>query len=927
MKTMKKIILLLTCLSLISFNSFSQEFVEIYKKKKFNKEFQKSVDGFRKKNKKLKFKFNEQYANVEAEEIFLSTPEVFTQGKGGRKKVRNLKAPKHYRLKSGNSFGVLTVTESGIIGAIGSLNITDDSLVLQSNEGQVLETDAPVEYNSPVGQAQSVLPTTAENIISQSNSILPQSVRKVYVVDFDLYKALGSSVQNCLNWAQSVHAGVLPYYQELGITNTLFKVIVNTDTSAYFRICTGVNNALICNSGQVLLQFASDYRNESGDLLHLLTLKNYGGLAYLSGIGPTSNIKFCLSGVFTNVNLNNNYSWTINVVAHEEGHLYGSRHTQWCGWYKPNGSIGRLDSCWQGESTAYTSGCSFLTKSSGGQGTIMSYCHQNGGINLSKGFFFPQIKEVMRRTLMNSTVAGGPTNNCTWTYGPWSSCIPNNLGEVYPDGNGYQTRTATPNTDVCKGYPLEATARACWVSTGTPTQPIADFAATYSTGVEGTFEYKTYQNLTGPTAVTFKDKSTGIPNTWAWDFGDNKTSTQKNPTNLYANAGIYRVTLNASNAVGTSSATKNDYVWIVGNNGIPVPDFQASRLSGAAPVSVQFVNLSSTNSFQFIWNFKNSSGTVIGTSQERNPRFTFSSAGVYTVSLLAINKNGQNTIEKVNLINVSGTVLPPVVNFTGTPLTGTAPLTVNFTDLTTNNPTSWFWNFGNGVTSTVKNPSVTYTQPGTYTVTLSAANAGGNNAFIRTAYITVNPSTVLAPVANFSATPLTGTAPLTVNFTDLTTNNPTSWSWNFGNGQTSTLKNPTTTYTTIGSYTVSLTATNSAGSNTFTRTSYITVSTTPPPSTPTVTVYKKGDNRWYINFNSNSTQSISTNVCRYTLAPCNPASNPSCGGRTSPSIIVGNNEFLMNPQPTPPSSGIWCYRVSITQGTQVYWSNFFEFIK
>ncbi|NIM17128.1 MAG: PKD domain-containing protein [Candidatus Aminicenantes bacterium] len=79
----------------------------------------------------------------------------------------------------------------------------------------------------------------------------------------------------------------------------------------------------------------------------------------------------------------------------------------------------------------------------------------------------------------------------------------------------------------------------------------------------------------------------------------------------------------------------------------------------------------------------------------------------------------------------------PIAAFTGSPTTGPAPLTVNFTDQSTNNPTSWSWNFGDGGTSTAQNPSHTYTTPGTYTVTLTVTNSGGSDNEIKTNYITV----------------------------------------------------------------------------------------------------------------------------------------------------------------------------------------------
>jgi PKD repeat protein len=105
------------------------------------------------------------------------------------------------------------------------------------------------------------------------------------------------------------------------------------------------------------------------------------------------------------------------------------------------------------------------------------------------------------------------------------------------------------------------------------------------------------------------------------------------------------------------------------------------------------------------------------------------------------------------------------------------------------------------------------------------------------------------PSAAFSATPVTGTAPLAVSFTDTSTGSPTSWSWNFGDGGTSTAQNPTHTYRAAGKYTVSLTVSNASGSDTLTRTDYVAV-TTPPPSfeiaaSPSSTTIVRGSTTTY----------------------------------------------------------------------------------
>ena len=93
--------------------------------------------------------------------------------------------------------------------------------------------------------------------------------------------------------------------------------------------------------------------------------------------------------------------------------------------------------------------------------------------------------------------------------------------------------------------------------------------------------------------------------------------------------------------------------------------------------------------------------------------------------------------------------------------------------------------------------------------------------------------------------------------------------------------------------------------------------------TPTVTVFQR-NNRWMVNFFTNSTLPITTNVCRQGNFPCSTLITPTCGQRASPAtIVIGNNEFELNSQPTPPSAGTWCYYVTISQGNLTYRSAHF----
>jgi gliding motility-associated-like protein len=154
----------------------------------------------------------------------------------------------------------------------------------------------------------------------------------------------------------------------------------------------------------------------------------------------------------------------------------------------------------------------------------------------------------------------------------------------------------------------------------------------------------------------------------------------------------------------------------------------------------------------------------------------------------------------------------PVANFSADKVSGCSPLTVKFTDLSTNAPTTWTWDFGNGQLQSAQNPTVNFSTPGTYTVKLIVRNAAGIDEEEKINYITVFPS----PTASFTANITTACVPATIQFTDKSTSPPgggtiTSWSWNFGDGGTSNSQSPSHQYTAAGFYTVSLLITSSTG--------------------------------------------------------------------------------------------------------------------
>lgn len=181
--------------------------------------------------------------------------------------------------------------------------------------------------------------------------------------------------------------------------------------------------------------------------------------------------------------------------------------------------------------------------------------------------------------------------------------------------------------------------------------------------------------------------------------------------------------------------------------------------------------------------------------------------------------NGKNSTLAEIAIDEYGDVLSanyvmfpaaPTSDFTVNDATPLKNSTINFTDLSLADPTSWKWDFGDTTAiNTIQNPTHSYANVGTYTVTLISSNSLGSDTLVKIAYINVILNDTL-PVANFSYTKNT----LTAQFIDSSAYNPNTWLWNFGDGTTSNSVNPTHTFLSTGTYNVCLTVTNTAGSDT-----------------------------------------------------------------------------------------------------------------
>ncbi|HOS82826.1 MAG TPA: DUF3344 domain-containing protein [Methanolinea sp.] len=255
----------------------------------------------------------------------------------------------------------------------------------------------------------------------------------------------------------------------------------------------------------------------------------------------------------------------------------------------------------------------------------------------------------------------------------------------------------------------------------------------------------------------------------------------------------------------------------------PVAAFTATPTSGNSPLEVSFTDQSTGTITSWAWDF-DSDGTVDSTDQ--NPVHTYQTAGTYTVTLTVTGAGGTSDTNGEIRVNAPSGIPAPIADFSASPRSGTAPLTVQFTDLSNGTITSWAWDFDSDgtVDSTDQNPSYVFGSKGIYAVTLTVAGPGGENSTKKANYIVATaPSKTIT--ADFTADPKTGHAPLPVQFTDTSSGTITSWSWDFDNdGNTdSTDQNPVFVYHEAGSYSVTLTVTGPNGVNTLKKTDFISV--------------------------------------------------------------------------------------------------------
>ncbi len=319
-----------------------------------------------------------------------------------------------------------------------------------------------------------------------------------------------------------------------------------------------------------------------------------------------------------------------------------------------------------------------------------------------------------------------------------------------------------------------------------------------------------FTSLTAGSTVTFTNTSTGAT-TYVWDFGDSQVSTDPNPMHTYAMDGVYTVSLTATNSCGmvtfSTMVTINTVI-------APVAGFLSDQQEGCVPMTVQFTDQSLNNATAWEWSFP---GGTPASSTLQNPSVTYSTAGVFDVILRVSNSAGIDEESQTNWIKVMDL---PSAGFSFIDSNGS----VQFTNLSSD-ANSYVWDFGDSQSSTLLSPLHTYSTPGNYTVRLTVTNDCGTDVFEE--IITVN--ILQAPIVRFTLDRSQGCTPMTVQFTDESSNDVTSWLWSFPGGipSSSTDANPVIRYDNAGLYNVTLRVTNAAGFDEQTLTSVLRVEQTP----------------------------------------------------------------------------------------------------
>jgi len=297
--------------------------------------------------------------------------------------------------------------------------------------------------------------------------------------------------------------------------------------------------------------------------------------------------------------------------------------------------------------------------------------------------------------------------------------------------------------------------------------------------------------------IDFTGSATGgvEPYTWNWDFGDGNTSTSQNPTHAYESSGTFTATLTVNDS---ASQTAIDTVEITVLENTLSVTASANPTTVQTGTSVEFNGTAAGGTEPYTWEWDFGDGS---TSTQEDPSHAYSSSGIFTATLTVIDDLGFTDSDTVS-IDVNGQLSIS----TDGPYESKVNenITLNATASGGSSPYDYSWDLGNGDSTTGKDVSYAYSNPGIYTITLTVEDNNGLTSSIETSATIYSDGLMVTLDA-----PETGTENKPIQFAGSASNGvePYTWNWDFGDGQTSTEQNPTHTYENPGNYTVTLNVT------------------------------------------------------------------------------------------------------------------------
>jgi len=287
--------------------------------------------------------------------------------------------------------------------------------------------------------------------------------------------------------------------------------------------------------------------------------------------------------------------------------------------------------------------------------------------------------------------------------------------------------------------------------------------------------------------------ATGTITTWNWNFGDGTDTLLQNPSHTYNNPGTYTVTLIATNSFGCKDTLQQPVIVYP----LPIASFSVTIVClGNPTLFTDLTTITSGTITNWNWNFGDPNSGPNNISNAQHPSHTYTASGTFNVILTVISSD---TCATTTILQV--TVLPlPIAAFTAPNECLNIP--TQFTDASAG-AAQWQWDFGDSNTSTSQSPSHSYSGFGTYIVTQIATSAGGCKDTVMDT-VTVYP----VPIVNFAAD--TVCLRDTTSFIDLSSipaGNIINWNWNFGDGNTSSLQNPSHAFSSDGIFNVTLSVT------------------------------------------------------------------------------------------------------------------------